>query len=59
MSEQTRKNVPQRPMGPMGFGGQRVGGPRAMGPMGGGFQMRGEKPRNFKGTMAKFYKIYQ
>jgi ATP-binding cassette subfamily B protein len=40
----------------MGLGGQRVGGPRAMGPMGGGFQMRGEKPRNFKGTMAKFLK---
>jgi ATP-binding cassette subfamily B protein len=56
MSDQTRKNTPDRPINPMGFGGQRRGGLRAMGPMGGGFQMRGEKPRNFKGTMAKFLK---
>jgi len=56
MSDQTRKNTPDRPTGPMGFGGQRGGGPRARGPMGHGFQMQGEKPRNFKGTMAKFIK---
>ncbi len=56
MSEQTRKNTPDRPTGPTGFGGQRGGGQRVTGPMGGGFQIRGEKPRNFKGTMANFIK---
>jgi len=61
MSEQNRGNTQQRSVGSMGFGGQRGGRPRPMGPMGfghrgGGFQMQGEKARNFKGTMIKFIK---
>ena len=70
MSEQKGKNMQTGPMGaPGSFSGQRstTGAPRQMGgrpmgghmggPMGGGpIGMAAEKPRDFKGTMAKFMK---
>jgi len=57
--KQTEKSVQNQPAGIAGFGsrpgGQRhMGGPMAFG--GRGFQMPGEKPRNFKKTMLKFIK---
>ena len=45
--------------GPMGFGDRQAGGSRRSGGpmgMGGGIQIRGEKARDFKGTMKKFLK---
>lgn len=63
MSEKTGKNPQQKPIvgGPMSFGSQQGGSQRPRGRMGFGppgshFQMQGEKPRNFKATLAKFLK---
>lgn len=47
MSDQSRRPLPQRP--PFSGIGGRPGGP-------GGFQMKAEKPRDFKGTMGKLFK---
>jgi len=62
MSEEKSKNSEKKSMrGPASSGNQRVGSQRPKGPMGFGppgshSQMQGEKPRNFKATMAKFMK---
>ncbi len=62
MSENMRKKSQQKPIGSAtSFSSQhgrsqRPGGRMGFGPPGSHFQMQGEKPRDFKATMAKFLK---